>query len=124
MREVDPGANAEHLGYYEADAIARWMGVRLPTEAEWEHAATAPAFAYGEVWEWTQSAFAPYPGFRPVPGALGEYNGKFMAGQLVLRGGSAFTPPGHARPTYRNFFAPSARWQLSGVRLATDGDAP
>lgn len=129
-----------HLSYYEADAFARWAGARLPTEAEWEVAATiaapreTPQGAHpdvlqptgdmqqvlGGVWEWTQSAYGPYPGFRPLPGALGEYNGKFMCSQVVLRGGSCATPRGHIRLTYRNFFPPSARWQFSGLRLAYD----
>jgi ergothioneine biosynthesis protein EgtB len=145
VREVEPAETACHLSYYEADAIARWAGARLPTEAEWEHAASAVELAgnfadadalhptaatgaglrqlFGDVWEWTQSAFAPYPGFRPLAGALGEYNGKFMANQLVLRGGSCLTPLDHVRPTYRNFFAPAARWQMTGARLAMDGEA-
>ncbi len=147
LREVDPGETACHLSYYEADAIARWAGARLPTEAEWEHAAVTlggpveghfaeddalhPRVAreglaqlYGDVWEWTQSAFAPYPGFKPLEGALGEYNGKFMASQLVLRGGSCLTPRGHIRASYRNFFPPTARWQMTGVRFAADGGSP
>ena len=104
-----------HISYYEADAYARWSGARLPTEFEWEAAAPAGA---GYVWEWTGSAYLPYPGFQPARGAVGEYNGKFMVSQHVLRGGSAVTPPGHARLTYRNFFPPSARWAFSGARLA------
>ena len=105
-----------HVSYYEADAYASWAGKRLATEAEWERA--ADRFAAGEVWEWTQSAYAPYPGYRAPVGAIGEYNGKFMSGQMVLRGGSAITPAGHARSTYRNFFPPAARWAFSGIRLA------
>jgi ergothioneine biosynthesis protein EgtB len=133
-----------HVSHYEADAFARWAGARLPTEFEWEHArCTLPgesaAFgldrlhptpcsgngaggalhqAHGDVWQWTSSAYLPYPGFTPAPGAVGEYNGKFMSGQMVLRGGSALTPPGHTRSTYRNFFPPAARWPMTGVRLA------
>jgi ergothioneine biosynthesis protein EgtB len=123
-RQLDPLAPVSHLSFYEADAFARWSGARLPTEFEWEIAAQAgcspPLRGVGQVWEWTQSAYAPYPRFRPSPGALGEYNGKFMANQFVLRGGSQFTARGHARATYRNFFYPDARWQRAGLRLARD----
>lgn len=113
---LNPGAPVCHLSYYEADAYARWAGARLPAEAELEVAANGP----GEVWEWTSSAYSPYPGFRAAEGAVGEYNGKFMCNQMVLRGGSGATPPGHWRPTYRNFFYPPDAWQFTGVRLARD----
>jgi ergothioneine biosynthesis protein EgtB len=141
MRPVDESEAVMHVSYYEADAFARWAGLRLPTEDEWERAAlrapVAGNFAdsgrlhagaarpgglgmFGDVWQWTQSAYAPYPGYRAPTGAVGEYNGKFMCNQMVLRGGSCFTPAGHARATYRNFFPPEARWQASGIRLARD----
>ncbi|KAF1013172.1 MAG: Hercynine oxygenase [Stenotrophomonas maltophilia] len=141
-RELDPHAPVTHLSYFEADACARWSGARLPTEFEWEAAAAGrqahghfadddrlhPAAGqgdglrqlFGDVWEWTSSAYGPYPGFRTFAGSLGEYNGKFICGQWVLRGGSCATPRGHVRASYRNFFAPPARWQFSGVRLARD----
>jgi ergothioneine biosynthesis protein EgtB len=122
LRPLDPDAPVRHISWYEADAFARWSGARLPTEAELEVAAAIDDIAdlTGHVWQWTGSAYLPYPGFRPVAGAVGEYNGKFMVNQMVLRGGSAATPPGHTRPTYRNFFHPDKRWQFTGVRLARD----
>ena len=120
LRPVDPAAPVCHVSYYEADAFARWAGKHLPSEAEWEVAARAGvlADAYGVVWQWTRSAYLPYPAYRAAEGALGEYNGKFMINQMVLRGASLATPDGHARVSYRNFFPPPARWQFSGLRLA------
>jgi ergothioneine biosynthesis protein EgtB len=146
---VNPGLPVSHVSHYEADAYAAWAGKRLPTEAEWEHGVRAAGLdvtgnladtetfhprpagpstgtlrqAYGDCWEWTSSAYLPYPGFHPAAGAIGEYNGKFMSNQMVLRGGCAITSPDHTRASYRNFFPPGARWALSGVRLA-DGGAP
>jgi ergothioneine biosynthesis protein EgtB len=144
MQPVQEAEPACHVSYYEADAYARWAGARLPTEVEWEvaatpltvrgnfvereafhpipltqaDAATPLAQMFGDVWEWTQSHYSPYPGFSPAPGAVGEYNGKFMANQFVLRGGSCATSASHIRPTYRNFFPAEARWQFMGIRLA------
>jgi ergothioneine biosynthesis protein EgtB len=120
LRPVDPDRPVCHVSYYEADAFARWAGKHLPTEAEWEVAAKSGALddAFGTVWQWTRSAYSPYPNYRAAEGALGEYNGKFMVNQMVLRGSSLATPEGHSRATYRNFFHPPARWQFSGLRLA------
>jgi ergothioneine biosynthesis protein EgtB len=144
LRPVDPASPVTHVSYYEADAFARWAGYRLPTEFEWEvaaggvpvegrtlgkgHMRAMPAKGsasglqqmFGDVWEWTASAYLPYPGFKAAAGAVGEYNGKFMCNQFVLRGGSCVTPEGHIRRTYRNFFYPHQRWQFMGLRLASD----
>ncbi|MGE0563590.1 MAG: ergothioneine biosynthesis protein EgtB [Pseudolabrys sp.] len=119
LRPVDPAAPVCHVSYYEADAFARWAGKHLPSEQEWEIAARKGLLddAFGFLWQWTRSAYLPYPGYRAADGALGEYNGKFMVNQMVLRGSSLATPAGHARASYRNFFYPPSRWQFSGVRL-------
>ena len=116
LRPLETSEPVCHVSYYEAAAYAAWRGLRLPTEAEWEISATK--FNWGRRWEWTESAYLPYPGFIKAPGAIGEYNGKFMVSQMVLRGASEVTPPGHSRVTYRNFFHPSLRWQFTGIRLA------
>jgi ergothioneine biosynthesis protein EgtB len=120
LADLDPEAPVRHVSWYEADAFARWSGARLPTEAELEAGCSDIAEFTGHVWQWTASAYLPYPGFGAAPGAVGEYNGKFMINQMVLRGASALTPPGHARPSYRNYFHPGRRWQFSGLRLARD----
>lgn len=119
LEPVDPSRPVCHVSAFEAAAFAKWSGKRLPREAEWEVAAGAVQ-GTGEVWEWTASPYVAYPGYREAAGAIGEYNGKFMASQMVLRGGCAATPPGHVRPTYRNFFPPDARWMFGGIRLAED----
>jgi len=125
VQALDPAAPVTQLSFYEASAYADWAGARLPTEFEWEAMADAPGISQmtGHAWQWTRSSYDPYPGFRPLSGAVSEYNGKFMVGQQVLRGGSVVTPPGHARRTYRNFFPPAARWQFSGLRLAKDAES-
>ncbi|WP_216901782.1 ergothioneine biosynthesis protein EgtB [Synechococcus sp. CCY 9618] len=127
-RPRHPRSPVRHLSWFEADAFARWSDARLPTEAEWEVVVAEPAApdghplpgAFGALWQWTASPYRPYPGFLPAPGAVGEYNGKFMTSQFVLRGSSFLTPAGHARPTYRNFFPPHSRWMAAGLRLARD----
>jgi ergothioneine biosynthesis protein EgtB len=119
LARLSPEAPVRHVSWYEADAFARWSDARLPSEAEWE-AASGLSEKTGLLWQWTESAYRPYPGFRPEKGAIGEYNGKFMINQMVLRGGSFGTAAGHTRQTYRNFFHPDKRWQFSGLRLAKD----
>ncbi len=146
MKPLDPSEPVSHVSYYEADAFARWSGCNLPTESQWEHAvassgseiqsnyletgyfrpvldktARGPINGLGNLWEWTASSYLPYPGYKPLPGSLGEYNGKFMSGQMVLRGASYATPRGHSRISYRNFYHPDSRWQFSGIRLSRDG---
>ena len=116
LEKVEPEDTLNHISFYEAAAFAAWKGMRLPTEFEWE--AAAPLLNWGTRWEWTESAYLPYPGFCKAPGAIGEYNGKFMVNQKVLRGASEVTSPGHSRITYRNFFHPQLRWQYTGIRLA------
>ncbi|MES2532465.1 MAG: ergothioneine biosynthesis protein EgtB, partial [Pseudomonadota bacterium] len=122
VRPLEREAPVSQLSFYEAAAYAEWAGARLPTEFEWEAAVADPAILQmtGHVWQWTRSSYDPYPGFRPMPGVAAEYNGKFMVSQVVLRGSSVATPADHARPSYRNFFPPAARWQFSGLRLAKD----
>jgi len=122
VRPLDAAAPVTHLSFYEGAAYAQWAGARLPTEFEWEAAYGTPGLEQmtGHAWQWTRSSYDPYPGFKPLGGAVSEYNGKFMVGQIVLRGSSAYTPAGHSRPTYRNFFPPHARWQCTGLRLARD----
>ncbi|HEV9037528.1 MAG TPA: SUMF1/EgtB/PvdO family nonheme iron enzyme, partial [Puia sp.] len=116
LQPVDRRQPVCHVSYYEAVAFAAWKGARLPTEQEWEVA--SGRFEWGQRWEWTESAYLPYPGFKKAAGAIGEYNGKFMVNQMVLRGASVATPPGHSRKSYRNFFQPQLRWQFTGIRLA------
>src|SRR5258707_1306497 len=122
LRSLVMDAQVTHISYYESDAYARWAGARLPSEAEWETAVAENMLEQvdGIAWQWTQSAYGAYPGYRPAQGALGEYNGKFMVGQMVLRGGASITPVGHSRPSYRNFYRPEQRWMFSGLRLARD----